>query len=265
MLFAADIGNTSIDIGILDDGGRLKMKSKIASDRSKTSDEYAATISGIFLSNGYTHDSISGAVISSVVPSVTRSVRDAVKKLFDIAPIEVGPGIKTGLNIKIDVQSQLGADIVANSVAATAFYKCPLIIADVGTATTFTAINGDGVLEGVIIAPGIRVSLDALAESAAWLTDVSLAPPKHFLGKNTNDSISSGVLYGHAFMIDGFIDKICRMPGFENPEILFTGGLAEAVLPLCTVKGDYDPSLGLKGLSIIYRKNQEMTRRKAVH
>ncbi len=257
MLFAADIGNTSIDIGLFDDDGKLKMNSKISSVKFKTSDEYAATINGILSAGGYLPDVITGSIISSVFPAITRAVKDAVKKLTGTIPLEVGPGIKTGLNIKIDVQAQLGADIVADSVFAVAKYKSPLVIIDVGTATTFTAINGSGVLEGVMIAPGIRVSLDALAEAAAWITDVSLVPPKHFVGKNTNDSVNSGVLYGHAFMIDGFVDKIRQMPGFEGATAIITGGLAQTVLPLCSVKPVYEPHLVLEGLSLIYRKNKK--------
>lgn len=257
MLLAADIGNTSIDFGIFDELGNLKMKSKISSVRSKTADEYAATLNGIFSVNGILPEEITGSILSSVVPSLTLAVESAVKKLTGIAPLEVGPGIRTGLNIKIDVQTQLGADIVANSVAAIAAYRYPVVIVDVGTATTLTVINGDGVLEGVIIAPGLRVALDALAESAAELTDVSLTPPKRFVGKNTRDSIVSGALYGHAFMIDGFVDRIRLMPGLADAAVIITGGLAETVLPLCSVKAEYEPDLTLNGLWLLYRKNKK--------
>lgn len=257
MLFAADIGNTSIDIGVFDDAGKLLSKSKISTVKNKTPDEYSVTIKEILSANGYQADAITGSIISSVVPSVTRTIKEAVKKTTGTVPLEVGPGIKTGLNIKIDVQAQLGADIVAASVVAVAAHRAPVIVIDVGTATTFTAINCDGVLEGVMIAPGIRVALDALAESAAWLTDVSLTAPKHFIGKNTNDSMISGVLYGHAFMIDGFVGKLRRMQGFSEASVIITGGLAETVLPLCSVNAEYDPDLVLKGLAIIYRKNKK--------
>lgn len=258
MLLAVDIGNTSIDFGIFDELGNLKMKSKISSVRSKTADEYAATLNGIFAVNGFSAKEITGSIVSSVVPSLTSAVKQAVRKLTGIAPLEVGPGIRTGLNIKIDVQTQLGADIVANSVAVVSAHRCPVIMIDVGTATTFTVIDGEGVLEGVIIAPGLRVSLDALAESAAELTDVSLSPPKRFVGKNTRDSVCSGALYGHAFMIDGFVERIRLTQGFAEAEVIITGGLAETVLPLCSVKAKYEPGFGFKRSLAYIPEEQEM-------
>ena len=226
MLFAADIGNSCIDIGLFDEAGNLKMKSKISSVGSRTVDKSAF--------QGW-----------------------KIKKLSDISFVEVGPGTKNGLKIRIDVQTQLGADIVANAVAATSEYRTPVIIIDVGTVTTITAVDADGVLEGVIISPGLKVSLDAMADAASGLNDVSLLKPKRFIGKNTAESVCSGVMYGHVFMIEGFVSEIRRMQGYANARAVMTGGLAETVRPLCTSRIDYDPNLVLKGLFLIHRKNQK--------
>ena len=174
MLFAADIGNSCIDIGLFDEAGNLKMKSKISSVGSRTVDEYTVVISGLLAANGFLPDAITDGIVSSVVPGLTAVIKSAVKKLSDISFVEVGPGTKNGLKIRIDVQTQLGADIVANAVAATSEYRTPVIIIDVGTVTTITAVDADGVLEGVIISPGLKVSLDAMADAASGLNDVSL-------------------------------------------------------------------------------------------
>ncbi len=257
MLFAADIGNTNIDLGVFDGNGTLLMKSKIASVVSRTADEYAAIIKGVLSVGGFSPDCLRGSILSSVVPSLTAAVKGAVKKLTGLSSLEVGPGLRTGLNIRIDVQTQLGADIAANAVAASSLLPCPLIVVDVGTATTFTVLSGESVLEGVVIAPGLWISLDALASAAAELPDVSLDLPKHPIGKNTRDSIASGALYGHAFMIDGFVNRIRRQAGMEQAGVILTGGLAETVLPLCSFEARHEPDLVLKGLWLIYRKNRK--------
>ena len=257
MLFAADIGNSCIDIGLFDEAGNLKMKSKISSVGSRTVDEYTVVISGLLAANGFLPNAITDGIVSSVVPGLTAVIKSAVKKLSDISFVEVGPGTKNGLKIRIDVQTQLGADIVANAVAATSEYRTPVIIIDVGTVTTITAVDADGVLEGVIISPGLKVSLDAMADAASGLNDVSLLKPKRFIGKNTAESVCSGVMYGHVFMIEGFVSEIRRMQGYANARAVMTGGLAETVRPLCTLRIDYDPDLVLKGLFLIHRKNQK--------
>ena len=257
MLLAVDIGNSSIDLGVFDDHGTLTVKSKMSAVKSKCTDEYAVMLHGILSLHGIRANEITEGIISSVVPPLTRAVSSAVHELFGFVPIEVGPGIKTGLNIKIDSQAQLGADIVANAVAASARYPAPCVIVDVGTATTFTVIDQNGVLAGVIIAPGIRVSLDALSHHAAELPDVSIGLPKRFIAKNTNDSMNVGVIYGHAFMIDGFIARLGRELGAQTPSVVVTGGLAETVLPYCVSDMTYLPDLTLTGLRLIYQKNKK--------
>ncbi len=257
MLLAVDIGNSSIDFGVFGEDGRLLAKSKLSTVKTKSTDEYAAILSGILPLNGVDPKKISAAILSSVVPLVTSAISRAVRKLCGVTPMEVGPGVKTGLKIKIDMQNQLGADIVANAVATVAAFPPPAVIVDIGTATTFTVIDKEGILDGVIIAPGLRVSMDALASSASELPDAPLVAPKKLIGKNTEDSMSAGVLYGHAFLIDGFLRRIAEELKAEKMSIVGTGGLAGLVLPLCfsPIVGRED--LTLTGLRLLYLKNRK--------
>lgn len=255
MLFAADIGNSSVSFGVFDGGGTLCLKSKVDAVKTKSADEYAVLFSGILKLYGFDLRQITGCILCSVVPPLTRAVSSAMQKLFGSAPLEVGPGMKTGLNMKIELQTQLGADLVANAVAASARFEAPLAIVDMGTATTFTVIDREGRLEGVIIAPGVRVSMDSLAQYASELPDISIAPPKRLIAKNTQDSMRSGVLYGHAAMVDGLIGGIRRDLNVDRLTVVATGGLAETVLPYCSVRAEYCPDLTLTGLYLLHRKN----------
>ena len=256
MLLAIDIGNSSIDVGIFD-GDALLLKTKFATVQKKCVDEYALTLNGILSLNGISIDDIGHAVISSVVPPLTKTISSAVTKLTGIIPLEVGPGVKTGLRIRIDIQNQLGSDIVANAVAALSSHNGPIVIADIGSATTFTVITRDGVLDGVIIAPGVRMSLDALASYTSALPDISIETPKRIIAKNTSESMNVGVLYGHAFMIDGFIERIREELREESVCAILTGGLSSVVLPYCKTDFVHDDELILRGLNRIYQKNRK--------
>jgi type III pantothenate kinase len=259
MLLAVNIANAGIDLGVFDSVGALVMKSKIESVKTKTSDEYAVVLNGILKLNGLEVSQITDSIISSVVPPLTATVAEALRRLFHLTPLEVGPGIKTGLNIKIDSQVQLGADLVANAVAAMASDAVPFVIVDIGTATTFTVVDAEGILEGVIICPGVRVSLDALSAYACQLPDVSISKPKRLIAKNTSDSMNSGVLYGHAFMIDGFIAKIAETLGVRELRTVVTGDLANIILPLCESRDKLEaaPDLTLTGLRLLWLKNKK--------
>ena len=257
MLFAVDIGNSSVSFGVFDAEGTLVMRSKVDAAQSKSADEYAVLFKEILSLYGVDIKIVREAILSSVVPSLTHAIKQAVKKLFGVAPIEVGAGIKTGLNIKIDTQTQLGADLVANAVAALSYENAPLVIVDFGTATTFTVVDQNAILCGVIIAPGVRVSLHALAEYTAVLPDISVEPPKRLIGKNTQESVRSGVLYGHAAMVDGLVQKIKAELKTERLCVIATGGLAEAVLPYCKTEARLCPDLTLTGLYRIRQKNRK--------
>ena len=256
MLLAADIGNSSIGFGLFDADGRLCKRSKVSAIRSRTVDEYAVLVNGLLQLHGVSPREVTDCILSSVVPPLTRNLRAALQMLFGVRVMEVGPGIKTGLNIRIESQAELGADLVANAVASLAQFKPPLVIADIGTATTFTVLNANGVLEGAVIAPGLRMSMDALSAGASELPDVSLVPPKRLIGKNSRESMNIGVLYGQAFLIDGFLDRFRRTLQTETLCAVATGGLAETVLPFCKEKLTHCPDLTLQGLYYLWRKNK---------
>ena len=256
MLLAVDIGNSSVSLGVFGEDGILVFQSRAEASSRKSLDEYAVLFHSLFALYGVNERDIKRCILSSVVPSVTHAVMGAVEKLTGCCPVQIGPGVKTGLNIKIDVQTQLGSDLVADAVAALAEFSSPMVIVNMGTVTTFTVIDRSGTLDGVIIAPGVRVSMDALAQYGAELPDISVAPPKRMIGKNTQDSMRSGVLYGHAAMVDGMIARISKE--MKEPKItaVATGGLAQTVLSYCETEFEYRPSLTLTGLYLIAEKNK---------
>ncbi len=253
MLLAVDIGNSSIGFGLFAGDGTLRMKSKIASEQARSAEEYAVLLLGILQLHGLQREDVTDCILSSVVPLLTNPVRSAVERLFGVRPLEVGAGIRTGLDIKIDSQTQLGADIVANAVGALALYDAPIVIVDVGTATTFTVIDEKKVLQGVVISPGLRMSMDALSAGASQLPDAPIILPKRLVGKNSGESMNIGVLYGHAFLIDGFLNRLHT----EKQTAVLTGGLAETVLPLCQSRMRHEPDLTLRGLRFLYLKNRK--------
>lgn len=255
MILAADVGNTSISLGIFENG-QLISRAKLASDRSKTADEYAVLLAGIFGMKKLNFESLGGAMLLSVVPQLTHTISEALRE-FGIDPLIVGAGIKTGLNIRVENPSHLGSDIVADTVGAMRLAKPPLVVIDLGTATTLTAINPRGELCGCIIAPGVKLSLDALSKSCAMLPDVPIAKPSKLLGTNTAESMNSGSVLGSALMLDGFIDSIkAEFPGSEL-SVIATGGLSELIVPLCKSNIRREPDLTLKGLCRLWEINQK--------
>lgn len=259
MLLAADIGNSSISFGIFGDGCELLHRFKLAADQTRTSDEYAVIINNVFALRGIDPANITGTAIASVVPMLTKTVEDALRTLTGTKTMTVGPGVKTGFPIRIDDPSELGADLVANAAAVIAMQgnKIAAIIVDMGTATTVSAISQSGEYLGNCIMPGVRVSLDSLHSRTAQLPTVTLAMPKRAIGKNSGDSVRSGVVLGNAIMIDGFIDEFAKEMKLDalRVDLFATGGLAEQVLPACKHKFTYDPDLTLKGLYFIYKNN----------
>ena len=255
MILAIDIGNSSIMLGVFD-GARLTSKGKLSTARGRSADEYAALMMCIFEKNKVDTARFDGAILLSVVPSLTHVISDALAS-FKIKPIIVGAGIKTGLNIRTETPGTLGTDIVAGTVAAMRISKPPLIVADLGTATTLTAINQKEELCGCIIAPGAKISLDAMTEACSQLNDIALSQPKALLGKNTAESINSGVVMGNAIMLDGFIRKIKAEYGFdESTTVIATGGLSALIVPLCESKIQCEPDLTLHGLNYLYLLNK---------
>ena len=255
MLLAIDIGNTNLVIGCLHDD-KILFKARIATDRTRTSDQYGVEIKNMLEAYGVKRSDIDDCIISSVVPPVFNSVRTGVIKIIGKHPMVVGPGLKTGLNIHVDVPSQVGSDRIVIAVAALAEYKAPLLLLDLGTATTIEAVEPDNIYMGGVIIPGVRVSLDALTSRAAQLPGISLDKPKQVIGKNTVDCMRSGMMYGTAAMIDGLIERMEEELG-HRCTLIATGGLAQFITPLCKRKIILEKDLLLKGLNIIYKKNKK--------
>ena len=254
MLLAIDIGNTNIVIGCIKDD-EIVFKARIATDRTRTSDQYGVEIKNMLEAFGVSREDIEDCIIASVVPPVFNSVQTGVLKVIGKQPLVVGPGLKTGLNIHVDLPSQVGSDLIVAAVAALAEYPAPLVLIDLGTATTIEVIEPENVFIGGLIFPGVMVSLDSLSSHAAQLPGISLDKPKKVIGKNTVDCMRSGMMYGTAAMLDGLIDRIAEELGHKST-IIATGGLAQFVIPLCKHEIILEKELLLKGLNIIYKKNK---------
>ena len=254
MLLAIDIGNTNVTLGTFDNDA-LSLTARISTDTNKTSDEYAITIRKILELYEIDYRSIEDCVISSVVPSVGSSIGKAVSMLCGVVPLEVGPGVKTGLNIKIDNPAQLGADLVAGAVGAISSYTTPCVVIDMGTASTIGVIDKDGSFIGGVIAAGVKLTLKALTENTAQLPSIDITAPPSVIGSNTVDCMRSGLILGTASMIDGLLDKIIYELG-EIPTIVATGGLSKDIIKYCNHEIIYDENLLLDGLKEIYNRNK---------
>lgn len=255
MLLAIDIGNTNIVIGCIHDD-QIKFEARIATDRTRTSDQYGVEIKNMLEAFGVKIQDVRDCIISSVVPPVFNSVRTGVIKVIGKQPLVVGPGLKTGLNIHMDVPSQVGSDRIVIAVAALAEYKPPLILMDLGTATTIEVVEPGNVYMGGVIIPGVKVSVDALTSRAAQLPGISLDRPRQVIGKNTVDCMRSGVMYGTAAMIDGMVERMEEELGHTST-LVATGGMAQFITPLCKREIILERDLLLKGLNIIYKKNKK--------
>ena len=254
MILAIDIGNTNIVIGCCADG-QVIFRERVSTNPTATVLEYAAMLKMAFDMNRADITAVDGAILSSVVPAVTLTMRDAVHKYLHLTPFVVGPGIKTGLRIHIDNPAQLGSDLVVDAVAGIHHYPLPQIIIDMGTATTVSVLDAEGGYRGGMILPGIGVSMNSLTSRTAQLPRISLDPPKRLIGKNTVECMQSGALYGNASCIDGMVDRIEEELG-QKATVVATGGLARKIIPLCRHQIELDDELLLRGLWIIYKKNK---------
>ena len=253
MILAVDIGNSNIVLGCFDEN-EILFEDRLSTDREATVLEYAVIIKTSLEMHKLEYEQITGAIISSVVPSVTENVQQAVFRLTGQQAMVVGPGVKTGLNILLDDPKQLGSDRVADAVGAIGEYPCPLIIVDMGTATTISVIDRNKSFLGGMIIPGLQVSLDSLANRTSQLPHISLDAPKKVIGTNTVDCMKSGIIYSTAGSIDGAIDRIEQELG-ESCTVVSTGGHARKIIPHCHHEILIDPYLLLKGLMAIYEKN----------
>ena len=254
MLLAVDMGNTQIEIGGCRDG-EIVFSERLSTDHDKTDLEYAVLVESILRMHGIPDSDVDGAVISSVVPPLTDVLRRGIKKACGVSAMIVGPGVKTGLKICIDDPKQLGADCVVDSVGAIAEYGAPLVIIDMGTATTVCAIDEKENYLGGAIVPGLRTSREALVSKTAQLPMISLEAPPRAIGTNTIHSMQSGFIFGHASLLDGMIDRFFDELGREAT-VVATGGLSGLVVPECRHEIILDPDLMLKGLMRIYERNR---------
>lgn len=255
MLLTIDVGNTNTVFGGFF-GNELRFVSRIATVKGLTEDEYAVKIRSILELYNVHDTSISGAIISSVVPALTPVLKKAVKTVYNTDALIVGPGIKTGINLLVDNPAQVGADLICASVSAFDKYHKSCVVLDLGTATKIMAINNDGAFLGVSIIPGVELAMNALASNTALLPQIAIEAPKHIIGKNTIECMHSGIIYGNACMIDGMLSRIRTELGFSDMTCIATGGLAGFIIPHCKHKIEQDPHLLLKGLKILYEKNK---------
>lgn len=254
MILAIDIGNTNIVIGCCDDE-KIYFIERLSTNYPKTELEYAISFKNVLELYGIDASQIEGGIISSVVPPITNIVRASVEKVLGKTVKIVGPGVKTGLNILMDNPAQVGSDRIVNAVAAINEYPAPLIIIDMGTATTFCVIDEKKNYIGGMILPGVRISLDALTSRTSQLSKISIEAPKKTIGKNTIDCMKSGIIHGNAACIDGMVKRI-EHELVQKATVLATGGLARKIVPYCEQKILIDDELLLKGLRLIYNKNK---------
>lgn len=254
MVLVVDIGNSNVVVGCVDEN-KIVFEARLRTDSTKTSDEYCIDLKNILDIYNIGRVQIEGAIIGSVVPQVLNTFQTAIMKLTGKKALVVGPGLKTGLNIAIENPAQTGADLVVGCVAALREHKPPMIVIDMGTATTMVVLDKNGSLIGGSISPGVKISMDALTEGTALLPGLQLDRPKKAIGRNTIDCMRSGIMMGAACMIDGLIERMEEELGYQTT-VIATGGIAKFVLPMCRREIIYDKDLLIKGLSQLYYENK---------
>ena len=255
MILAVDIGNSNIVIGCIDDN-KIFFEENIETSIRKTKLEHAIILKTLFELNDISPEDVDGAIISSVVPPLTNVIKSAITRTTDIDPLVIGPGIKSGIAIKMDDPRTVGSDLIATAAGAADEYGAPVIIIDIGTATTITMVDESKAYIGGVIMPGAQVSVDSLASRTAQLPRISIEAPERIIGKNTIGSMQSGIIYGNASCIDGMIDRFVEEIGIKEPiTVVATGGLSKIIVPHCKKDIIIDQDLLLKGLRIIYNKN----------
>ncbi|MBE5733718.1 MAG: type III pantothenate kinase [Clostridiales bacterium] len=255
MLLAIDLGNTNIKYGVFD-GVKMVASFRVSSRISRTADEYGSVLVGLLSDSGINKSDIDGIIFSSVIPALNYTICHMCEYFLGITPIMIGPGIKTGLNIKAENPREVGADIIVNSVSAYNKYGGPIVVIDFGTATTFDIINEKCELLGVVIAPGIKTSLEGLVNKTAQLPMVELDAPKSVIGKNTKHCMQAGIIFGFAGLVENIIKKIKKELGVDQIKVVATGGLGEIIAKEVKLIDTVDRTLTLDGLRYIYDLNK---------
>lgn len=256
MLLAVDIGNSTTSVGLFGRDQQLHFLARLDTDSRKTADQISVDLMNLFTLYGYQYTDVTGAILCSVVPPMNFMMEKALIRLLGKPPMVVGPGVKTGLNIRMTIQTQVGADIVADAVSALEKFRPPIITIDMGTATVIGVISRERTYEGGLLLPGVNVSLEALSRRTAQLPAISLQCPKALIGKTTEECMRSGIVYGTAGMLDGIIDRIrAEFPG-QEVSIVATGSNAPVIVRYCRNKIMYDKYLLMNGLWTIYQKNK---------
>lgn len=261
LVLAIDIGNSVTTVGLFEPDGKLRFRATLSTHRGATRDQCAIDLAQVFRLYGADLGAVTGAVISSVVPPATAAICGAVEFLTGKPPMLMGPGVKTGLNIRSDIHTQMGTDIVACSVAAIAKYPGPIILVDMGTAIAMSVLVGN-TYEGCVLLPGVTVALEALSDQAAELPHISIEPPPSILGRNTVDAMRAGAVYGNASMVDGMIERLEAVSG-SAATIVGTGEAGVEILQYCKRKISYDANLLLDGLYLIHKKSTGQRPRRA--
>ena len=254
MILAIDVGNTNIVLGCID-GGKILNVVRIHTDTRETEAEYTIKLKEIIYAYGMDIKAIDGAILSSVVPPVTEAIRRAVRQLTGLDCMVVGPGVRTGMNVRVDDPGTVAGDLIVGGVAAMHYYGAPAIVLDLGTATTATVIDRNGCFSGGAIMPGVKLSYGALAAGTSLLPEISITPPKKCIATNTVDCMRSGAVFGTAAMIDGLIDRMEEELGMKCT-VVATGGLASSIVPCCRHEIVCDDDLLLKGMWYLYEKNK---------
>ena len=254
MVLTIDVGNTNTVLGGFE-GDEISFVSRISTSSAKTADEFSIRILDSLRLYSVEKEKIAGVIVASVVPPLNLALKEAICRVFGVEPVFVGPGVKSGIGIRCDIPSSVGADLIAACVAAHNIYGSPALIVDVGSATKMSVVSAEGAFVGTSIIPGVLMGLNALAEQTAQLPKISLEVPKRVIAQNTADCMRSGVIFGHASMIDGMIRRVFRE--FSSPmKVIATGGMASGVVSLCEHEILMDEHLVLKGLNILYHKNK---------
>ncbi len=254
MIICLDVGNTNIKYAVYD-GEEIKLSFRVATEYKKTSDEYGGQLISILANNGLQASDITGGIISSVVPQLDYTLERTCLTYLKIKPLVLAPGLKTGLNLKVDNAKEVGADRVVNNVSAVKKYGFPLIIVDFGTATTFNVINEKGDFVGGVIAPGIKGSLDSLVNGTAKLPRVEIERPAAVIGKNTVTNMQAGIFYGFAGLVEYIVKKIKREMKSTEIKVVATGGFSEIIAKEISCIDIVDKLLTLDGLKYLYNLN----------